>query len=81
MQSDREDRSADSSQVMQISINGKPHSAAIGITVQALLTQLGYKSFFMAVAVGDEVIPKAKWEVFQILPGQSVEIVKPMQGG
>ena len=36
---------------------------------------------FVAVAVNETVIPRARWTEIALKPGDAVEIVKPVQGG
>jgi sulfur carrier protein len=36
---------------------------------------------FVAVAVNETVIPRARWNEVALKPGDAVEIVKPVQGG
>jgi len=48
-----------------------------------LLVEIGYTSASkgVAVAVNQEVVPRAKWDDHPISPGDSVEIVSAVQGG
>jgi len=66
---------------MKISVNGKDMEVADGLTVEALLTQLGVKRQYTAVAVNREVTPKSAYEATVLHDGDRVEIVRPMGGG
>ena len=66
---------------MKISVNGKDMEVADGLSVEALLTQLGVKRQYTAVAVNREVTPKSAYEATVLHDGDRVEIVRPMGGG
>jgi thiamine biosynthesis protein ThiS len=54
---------------------------AEGLSVEALLAQLGVKREFTAVAVNREVTPRARYGSTALQDGDRVEIVRPMGGG
>jgi sulfur carrier protein len=54
---------------------------ADGVSVEALLTQLGVPRRFTAVAVNREVMPRGDYGSAALRPGDRVEIVRPMGGG
>ena len=66
---------------MKISVNGKDMDVADGLSVEALLMQLGVKRQYTAVAVNREVTPKSAYEATVLHDGDRVEIVRPMGGG
>ena len=66
---------------MTITVNGKSMEVADGVSVEALLTQLGVERRFTAVAVNREVTPRRDYEATMLEPGDRVEIVRPMGGG
>jgi sulfur carrier protein len=66
---------------MKISVNGKDMEVADGLSVEALLTHLGVKRQYTAVAVNREVTPKSAYEATVLQDGDRVEIVRPMGGG
>jgi sulfur carrier protein len=49
--------------------------------VDGLLTHLGVKREFTAVAVNREVTPRNAYAVTRLSEGDKVEIVRPMGGG
>jgi sulfur carrier protein len=51
--------------------------------LMGLLEEMGYsrESRGVAVAVNDEVVPRARWKEHRLAPGDSVEIVSAVQGG
>lgn len=65
-----------------IRVNGadKPFGAS---TIAALLEEEGVPAGarFVAVAVNEAVVPRARWSEVSLKPGDTVEIVKPVQGG
>ena len=67
--------------LMKIVVNGKEHEVADGTSVDGLLTHLGVKREFTAVAVDREVTPKSAYAATRLSEGDKVEIVRPMGGG
>ena len=66
---------------MTITVNGRTMEVTDGLSVEALLTQLGVNRKFMAVAVNREVTPKTVYGSTTLRAGDRVEIVRPMGGG
>jgi sulfur carrier protein len=66
---------------MTITVNGQSMEVADGVSVEALLTQLGVPRRFTAVAVNREVMPRGDYGSAALRPGDRVEIVRPMGGG
>jgi sulfur carrier protein len=66
---------------MTIVVNGKSMDVADGLSVEGLLSQLGVKREYTAVAVNRDITPKSAYGVTVLRPGDKVEIVRPMGGG
>jgi sulfur carrier protein len=66
---------------MQIVVNGKPMEVPDGLTVDTLLSHLGIRREYTAVALNREVTPKNAYAETTITDGDRVEIVRPMGGG
>jgi sulfur carrier protein len=66
---------------MRIVVNGRDMEVAEGMSVDALLAQLGVKREYTAVAVNRDITPKSAYGVTVLRPGDKVEIVRPMGGG
>ena len=66
---------------MQLNVNGKPMELPDGLTVEALLSHLGVRRQYTAVAVNREITPKAQYASTSLQEGDRVEIVHPMGGG
>jgi sulfur carrier protein len=66
---------------MTITINGQPAEVPDGLSVDGLLTHLGIKREFTAVAVNREVTRRATYASTVLRDGDRVEIVRPMGGG
>jgi sulfur carrier protein len=66
---------------MKITVNGKPMEIGDELSVETLLTQLGVKREFTAVAVNREVTPRSRYSETRLHEGDRVEIVRPMGGG
>ena len=67
--------------LMKIVVNGKEHEVADGLSVDGLLTHLGVKREFTAVAVNREITLKRAYAATLLNEGDRVEIVRPMGGG
>jgi len=52
-----------------------------GLTIDDLLSRLGVRREFTAVALNREVTPKAEYASTMLAEGDKVEIVRPMGGG
>ena len=66
---------------MKVVVNGKEHEVADGLSVDGLLTHLGIRREYTAVAVNREVTPKSAYATTRLAEGDKVEIVRPMGGG
>jgi sulfur carrier protein len=66
---------------MKIVVNGKDMDVADGLSVEALLAQLGVKREYTAVAVNRDITPKSAYGATVLRSGDKVEIVRPMGGG
>ncbi|RAL20221.1 thiamine biosynthesis protein ThiS [Lujinxingia litoralis] len=69
---------------MEIRVNGKAHTLkeARPWSVEELLSELGIEAIRgVAVAVGDQVVPRSAWSEPRIEAGTSVEIIRATQGG
>jgi sulfur carrier protein len=66
---------------MRITVNGKGMEVADGLNVEALLTTLGVRREYTAVAVNREVTPRSRYADTRLSEGDRVEIVRPMGGG
>lgn len=66
-----------------IVVNGARHPLAEHGSLLHLLQKLGLRpdAPAIAVAVNEQVIPRAEWAARRLQPGDRVEIVKPIQGG
>jgi sulfur carrier protein len=66
---------------MNITVNGREMDVEEGLSVEALLTMLGIKREYTAVAVNREVAPRSTYATTRLRDGDRVEIVRPMGGG
>jgi sulfur carrier protein len=66
-----------------IVLNGERSDVAAGETIVAVLARLGLEADArgVAVAVDDEVVPRAAWESFALSEHARVEVLTAMQGG
>ncbi|MBC7833763.1 MAG: sulfur carrier protein ThiS [Phycisphaerales bacterium] len=66
---------------MTLQINGEPRSVAPGLTVEALLRELGLAAQPCAVEVNRELVPKSRQSDHGLHAGDAVEIVTLVGGG
>ena len=66
-----------------ISLNGEESSVSAGETLAVVLDRLGVPldARGVAVAVDDEVVPRAIWDSFVLCEDARVEVLTAMQGG
>lgn len=66
---------------MKLHVNGEPHDVAEKLSVDDLVTALGIERRGVAIAVGDEVVPRSTWAERRLADGDRVEILTIAQGG
>jgi sulfur carrier protein len=66
---------------MTVTVNGKSMELPEGLTIDGLLTHLGVRREYTAVAWNREVTPKHQYAESVLHDGDKVEIVRPMGGG
>lgn len=66
---------------MQVTLNGEVREVPDGITVAALLAQLGIKAQRVAVEVNETVVTRADHPARVLRMGDAVEIVAFVGGG
>jgi sulfur carrier protein len=66
---------------MKVTVNGKPMELPDGLTIDGLLTHLGVRREYTAVALNREVTPKHQYAQSVLRDGDKIEIVRPMGGG
>ncbi len=66
---------------MTISINGEQREIAGGTTLAALLDALGVRRDGTAVALNDDVVPRAQHDQITLQEGDRLEIIVAVAGG
>ncbi|HTW85257.1 MAG TPA: sulfur carrier protein ThiS [Candidatus Sulfotelmatobacter sp.] len=66
---------------MTITVNGEPREVAADATVDALLGALGVRRDGTAVALNDEVVPRAHHARAALREGDRLEIIVAVAGG
>jgi sulfur carrier protein len=68
--------------MIRLRINGE-EAEVEAATIGELLAQRGIDpaARFLAVAVNGAVVRRAEWSSAPLMPGDAVEIVRPLQGG
>lgn len=65
---------------MQILINRMPHELPEGSSLEAALKQAGFTPPF-AVALNLQFVPKTRYGLTALKPGDEVEVISPVTGG
>jgi len=66
---------------MLLNINGEQREFPGGLTVAALVAQLGMKQDRVAVELNLEIVPRANWETTTLKEGDKLEVVHFVGGG
>jgi sulfur carrier protein len=66
---------------VRVLVNGAVRELPDGSTVSALVAALGAGDRGVAVAIGDEVVPRSAWETTALDEGWRVEVLTAVQGG
>jgi sulfur carrier protein len=66
---------------MFLHINGEQRDFPDGLTVAALVAQLGMKPDRVAVELNLEIVPRAQWDTTTLKAGDKLEVVHFVGGG
>jgi sulfur carrier protein len=66
---------------MQLHINGDQRDFPDGLTVAALVAQLGMKPDRVAVELNLDIVPRSQWETTALKDGDKLEVVHFVGGG
>ena len=66
---------------MTLRLNGEERNFPDGLTVAALVSQLGMKPDRVAVELNLEILPRARWEATVLKDGDRLEVVHFVGGG
>ena len=66
---------------MRLLLNGAERELPDGSSVADALAALGAPTTGVAVAVDDDVVPRAEWDTCELREGAAVEILTAVQGG
>jgi sulfur carrier protein len=67
--------------MITITVNGLDQSVEAGISVSALLVQLGLEGKRVAVELNRAIVPRSQHETTQLRENDAVEIVQAIGGG
>jgi sulfur carrier protein len=66
---------------VQAIVNGEPCALPVGATVGDVVRLVTDRPRGCAVAVNDAVVPRSRWALQPIEPGDRVEVLTAVQGG
>lgn len=68
--------------MIAVELNGSPAELSEPASVADAVRALGAESERgVAVALGGEVVPRARWDQTELTDGDSLEVVRAVQGG
>jgi sulfur carrier protein len=65
---------------MRVIVNGE-HAEVQASDLAALIKEMDYEHTQLAIAVNQQVVPRARWGETAISAGDQIEIITPRQGG
>ena len=66
---------------MTVTVNGETRGFPDVVSVDGLVTALGWERRGLAIAVNGEVVPRSLWGDHTVLDGDQIEILTIAQGG
>ncbi len=66
---------------MQLTVNGETREFAAGLTLAALVEQLGMRADRLAIELNREIVPRDRWPATSLNDGDRLEIVHFVGGG
>ncbi|HUK87091.1 MAG TPA: sulfur carrier protein ThiS [Terriglobales bacterium] len=66
---------------MRLYLNGEERQVAEGLTLAALVEQLGFKADRVAAELNREIVPRERWAQTLLRDGDRLEIVHFVGGG
>lgn len=66
---------------IRVVVNGQSESYPADTTLGAVVSRLRPSRTGIAVAVGDDVVPRAEWDTRHLRDGDEIEILTAVQGG
>ena len=66
---------------MRLTVNGTEQEVAAGVTVAALLVTLALRRDGVAVALNDDVVPRAEHPTRTLNDGDRLEVIVAVAGG
>lgn len=70
-----------STELLEILVNGQPHTATDPLTIDQLLAQLEIRNPAIAIELNEQLVMRADYEQTRLRPGDHVEIVTLAGGG
>jgi thiamine biosynthesis protein ThiS len=66
---------------MKLQVNGEERAVALGLTLAALIEQLGMRADRVAVELNREIVVREQWAARELREGDRLEIVHFVGGG
>jgi sulfur carrier protein len=66
---------------MQIIVNGNPTEVPEGTSMAELIERLELTGQRLAVEVNEELVPRSRFEIHRLAPGDRIEVIHAVGGG
>jgi sulfur carrier protein len=66
---------------IRVVVNGLSESYPADTTLGAVVSRVRPSRTGIAVAIGDDVVPRAEWDTRRLCEGDEIEILTAVQGG
>jgi sulfur carrier protein len=66
---------------MKITVNGAEHEAEDGSSVAGVVASVTVQAAGVAVALNDQVVPRADWKTTIVREADRIEVLTAVQGG
>jgi len=66
---------------MKITVNNDLMEVGKDMTVEKLIESFGFQQYQLAVAINNQVVPKAKWQQKSLHENDNIIIIKAVSGG
>ena len=67
--------------MITLKVNNKMKQLPTGYTVEKALTEWGYHSTTIAIAINGEFVPRGNYEQHLLKNNDVIDVVSPIQGG
>ena len=79
--SNRREEAAPGAPPITIQLNGEPRTVPAGLTLEALLTEIGFQPRLVVVEFNGAILPRQHWPLQPVVESDALEVVTIVGGG